>query len=166
MPTSNPLKNYKITVNGSTTAYTFEEHRHQVFLLKTQGKSFTVEYLSSKYKAHFKPQKNNKTKMVVKSNTKIIYLAGKISGESLATCTMKFGAAQHHWQAKGYEVLNPLQIVNGWKTPWQEAMRYCIQALCMATHIYFLSDWSQSKGAKIEHQLAKDLGIKIIYQKK
>ena len=38
---------------------------------------------------------------------KKIYIAGKVSGEKLAQCTMKFGTAQKFLEDKGYEVVNP-----------------------------------------------------------
>ena len=43
-------------------------------------------------------------------------------------------------------------------------MREDIKALLSCCTIFMLDNWRDSRGAKIEHQLAKDLEMKIIYQ--
>ena len=49
---------------------------------------------------------------------------------------------------------------------WQEYMRYDIAELTKCTHIMMLDGWRKSKGAKIEHRIARDLGMVIVYNKK
>ncbi|MDB9911059.1 DUF4406 domain-containing protein [Flavobacteriaceae bacterium] len=93
-----------------------------------------------------------------------IYIAGKVSGEKLAQCTMKFGLAQKSLQDKGYTVVNPLEVINDWKMPWDKAMEVCIEALSKCDAIYMLNDWKTSKGAKIEHEYAQQNNIEIQYQ--
>lgn len=94
-----------------------------------------------------------------------IYIAGKVTGLPIHTTTMKFGAAQQQLRDKYPQatILNPLQIVNDWHCTWQQAMRKCIQAMLMADALYMLPDWQQSKGATLEHTIAKALGIDILY---
>lgn len=96
--------------------------------------------------------------------TKAVYIAGKVTGEPISQCTMKFGAAQKKWEQKGYEVMNPLALVNDFKATWTNAMRICIVALAQASEAYFLSDWQESRGARLEHEIAKALGIPIWYE--
>lgn len=48
---------------------------------------------------------------------------------------------------------------------WEDYMKACLRALTHCTHIYMLKNWKESRGAKVEHQMAVDLGIEIIYQK-
>lgn len=91
----------------------------------------------------------------------IIYIAGKVSGERFDLCTMKFGGAQIQLQHKGYEVINPLAVVNDWHCPWSIAMRKCIKELMNADAVYALPDCHLSKGATTELYIAEQLGIKI-----
>lgn len=103
---------------------------------------------------------------------KKIYIAGKVSGEDAATVTMKFGQVQKRLEKAGYTVINPLKVVaeamaatnESWlKTPWEVAMKICITAMLKADKVYMLKDWQQSRGASVEHELAKGLNMDIIY---
>lgn len=92
---------------------------------------------------------------------KVIYIAGKVTGEPIANCTMKFGAAQKKLEAEGWTVVNPLAIVNNWHMPWRKAMRLCIAALVTCDAIYLLPDFTQSGGAMIELNIARSLGMQV-----
>ena len=97
---------------------------------------------------------------------KKIYIAGKVTGEDLAHCTMKFGQAQKDVEALGFEALNPLALVNDFKTPWQNAMKICLKALIDADAVLLLPDYHKSKGAMMENSIAEDLGIPVYYNLK
>lgn len=88
-----------------------------------------------------------------------IYIAGKVTGEPLADCTMKFGTAQIHIEDLGFEVVNPLNIVPGIKMPWEIAMRICIDKLITCQAIYLLEDWHESTGAQLERNIAIGLNM-------
>lgn len=92
---------------------------------------------------------------------KTIYIAGKVSGEPLAECTMKFGMAQKKIEALGFNVVNPLALIEDCNTPWDVAMKKCIGALVNCDAVVLLPCWQNSNGAKIEHQLADDLNIPV-----
>lgn len=92
---------------------------------------------------------------------KKIYIAGKVTGEPIAECTIKFGTAQKSIEALGFEAINPLEVVGDWNTPWNEAMKKCITALMECDGMVLLQDWRDSTGAKIERQLADDLDLVI-----
>lgn len=49
--------------------------------------------------------------------------------------------------------------------PWLRCMAYCLRRLRKCDYIYMLPDWEESRGARLEHQMAKWLNIKIIYAK-
>ena len=99
-----------------------------------------------------------------------IYIAGKITGEPIRECYEKF------WFASDYiclemseimftEIINPLELKGIYfGITHQKAMDICLDALKECTHAYFLKDWKESEGAKIEHKFCIDNGIKIIYQ--
>lgn len=93
---------------------------------------------------------------------KKIYIAGKVTGEPIAECTMKFGAAQKELESRGFEAINPLAVVGDFKAPWNAAMKKCIKALVDCDGMVILPCWQDSKGASIERQLAADLDIVIV----
>ncbi len=93
-----------------------------------------------------------------------IYIAGKVTGTPIAECTMKFGTKQKELEAKGYEVINPLEVVGDFNTKWIPAMKKCLIAMLGCDEIYFLNDWSFSKGAKVEHVLSYILKYKRHFQ--
>lgn len=92
---------------------------------------------------------------------KKIYIAGKVTGELIAECTMKFGTAQKQIEARGYEVINPLEVVNDWTATWNDAMRKCIPALAECDGLLLLPDYNESKGARAELQMAYVLDIEV-----
>jgi hypothetical protein len=93
---------------------------------------------------------------------KTIYIAGKVSGEPIAECTLKFGAAQKEIEAQGCRAINPLAVVNDWHMPWRQAMRLCIKAMLEADAVLLLDDYQESRGAMIEYKLAQDLGLRVL----
>lgn len=95
-----------------------------------------------------------------------IYIAGKVSGEPIAECTMKFGAAQKEIEAKGHEAVNPLAVVNDWKATWETAMRKCLKTLMDCDAIYLLDDFIDSPGARFEKEIALRLGMPIYHEYK
>ena len=90
-----------------------------------------------------------------------VYIAGKVTGTSLVECTHKFGTAHIAIQKLGHTAINPLAVVNNWKTTWQAAMKLCIAALMTADAVYVLPCSQDSKGAKLELKIAKELGIPV-----
>lgn len=92
-----------------------------------------------------------------------IYIAGKVTGEPIHKCTMKFGTAQLNIKNLGLEAVNPLAVVNDWQCDWHTAMKKCIKALMDCDAIVVLEDYNNSDGATLELELAKRLGIIIFY---
>ncbi len=92
---------------------------------------------------------------------KKIYIAGKVTGEPIAECTMKFGVAQKKIEAIGFEAINPLAVVGDFNASWEVAMKKCLKALIDCDGVILLPCWQGSRGATIEWQLAKDLGLVI-----
>lgn len=90
---------------------------------------------------------------------KKIYIAGKVTGLPQEEVIEKFAAMQKKIENLGFEVVNPIEVVNDFKTPWNKAMRMCIAGLVTCDAIVLLPDWFSSKGAKIEWDIAKQLNI-------
>ena len=93
---------------------------------------------------------------------KRVYVAGKITGETRMNVLAKFASAEILLKEQGYEVINPLRVVNNWESTWQEAMRKCIKSLMDCDAIFLLPCVGHSKGARIELKLAMNLGLELI----
>lgn len=91
-----------------------------------------------------------------------VYLAGKVTGLNRIHCSQKFGMEEVKLLRKGLEVINPLNLVPS-RTTWEDAMYTCVQNLMKCSTAYFLPCWKDSKGATLEHELAKQIGINIVY---
>lgn len=90
-----------------------------------------------------------------------IYIAGKVIGENEESCKAKFTEAKKIIEASGFTAINPLEVVQDWKTPWNVAMKLCIAKLCEADAVITLPCWSESRGAKLEKQLALIMDIPV-----
>lgn len=97
-----------------------------------------------------------------------IYLAGPMTGLPEFNYP-KFEAVASTLRGKGYTVLSPAEIHHessdqrGTKL-WQQYMRPSLKLMLDAEAVYMLSGWSGSRGARIEWQLAQDLGIPVFYE--
>lgn len=99
-----------------------------------------------------------------------VYLSGPITGLSEEEYTRRFATAERHYEAAGYEVVNPVTIGKGLQAlkdepTYEEYMRVDLEALGTCTHIAMLPGWSQSPGAKREKQEAERLGLEIMQYK-
>jgi hypothetical protein len=94
-------------------------------------------------------------------NTALIYIAGKVTGLDRTQTLKKFKTAQDSITDLGLGTLNPMDLVKNPETNWKDAMRICLRGLLLCDCILLLPDAKQSKGALVEYQLAKNLGIRV-----
>lgn len=97
---------------------------------------------------------------------RLLYIAGKVTGEDIELCKRKFLMAEmyatEHFKT---DCFNPLYHVKQ-KWSWLRAMLFCVFHLLKdCNSIFMLQDWKSSRGAKIEHFFAKIFRMNIIYQK-
>lgn len=90
-----------------------------------------------------------------------VYISGKITGNPFYKD--EFALAERVIEASGCEVVNPTaeEIEGG---SWLDYMRRDIKLLVDCDGVYMLHNWQESAGAKIEHQLARDLGLRVYYE--
>ena len=91
----------------------------------------------------------------------IVYIAGKVSGIEMEARVL-FKRTEIKLLLQGHDVINPMELEHDHDKTWQSYMRECISAMMRADAIYLLPNWRESKGARIEVQLAHNLGIKIL----
>lgn len=95
----------------------------------------------------------------------MIYISGKISGLDLDVAKMNFESARMKLHPQ--ICITPFEIepMFGWSV-WACHMFSDVWELCRCDAIYMMSNWEDSKGAKIELKIAKILRLKIYYEKR
>ena len=90
-----------------------------------------------------------------------VFISGKVSNLPYKQVKEKFIKAEFILHHKGYETVNPVRFIPP-DAPQPVAMRNCLLQLLDCDAIYMLSDWEQSPGATLEHEVAKQCGLRII----
>lgn len=94
-----------------------------------------------------------------------IYISGKISDLPIKQVKEKFKWHSGFLSMKGHEPVNPLEVSPFDETKnWNDYMVSDIAALLECDAIYMLKDWGQSKGARIEYSIARELGLQILFE--
>lgn len=93
------------------------------------------------------------------------YISGKITGYDISFAEHKFLLTETILKHNGFNPVNPFKIspISDNKT-WKDYMIDDIKALLDCEAIYMQNDWGQSKGARIEYQIAKEIGLKIMFE--
>jgi hypothetical protein len=99
----------------------------------------------------------------MKKITQRIYISGKISGIEEQAVEI-FANAESALINMGYEVVNPMTLNHDHDKSWHSYMKEDIKAMCDCDSIYMLHNWTDSKGAIIEHAIAIQIGLNPIYQ--
>lgn len=79
-----------------------------------------------------------------------IYIAGKITG--LENYKEIFDNKEKELTAAGHRVLNPSVFPKGFEQ--EEYLEICYSMIDVCDGVYFLDNWTDSNGAKLEHEYA------------
>lgn len=90
-----------------------------------------------------------------------LYLAGGMSGYPELNFPA-FHAEAARLRAMGYTVINPAEIVTDQTAEWIDCMLADIPQLIGCDGIALLPGWEASKGARIEHSIARALGKLVL----
>lgn len=93
-----------------------------------------------------------------------IYTAGKISGLNREDVIKKFEAAQKCLVANGHQVFIPSVLPAYDEVSHEDYLHICYAMIDICDAVYMLSDWQQSKGARMELQYAADHRKEILYE--
>ena len=91
--------------------------------------------------------------------SKRIYLAGPMSGMPDNNYPA-FNALAERLRASNFEVENPAE--NPERTTWLGYMRLAVAQLATCDTVVMLPGWEQSRGAKVEYQLAAGMGLRVV----
>ena len=88
-----------------------------------------------------------------------VYISGPVTGRDMTECKVDFNSAELWLTGLGYDVVNPLSYEVIEHGSWEDYMRRDLKLLCDCDYIYLLDGWESSRGARIEYNVAFDLGI-------
>ena len=95
-----------------------------------------------------------------------VYISGKITGLDLDYVNKKFNNSEEFLHSLGYDdIINPMKyspIVED-KT-WEEYLIEDIKILFECDVIYLQNDWGTSKGARLEYAVAKEIGLRFLFE--
>lgn len=92
---------------------------------------------------------------------KKVYICGPVTGKPYPEVRKQFGTAEAVIKSMGMMPVNPVNLVDP-EADWHTAMRICIKALMDADAIMLLDGWNKSKGANVEHELARILELNVL----
>ena len=100
---------------------------------------------------------------------KKIYISGAISHHDLEERKIAFKVAAEFCELCGFESVNPFdnplwQSGVGEKSSWRAHMRADLQMLLACDAICMMDGWEESKGAKLEHDIASTCGLTVYYE--
>lgn len=92
-----------------------------------------------------------------------VYVAGPMTGLPDLNFPA-FNAEAAILRAQGLTVINPAEhgIVKG--AEWADYLRHDIAGLVSCERIHLLRGWEKSKGARLEFQIATELGMEVTHQ--
>ncbi|MBR5476676.1 MAG: DUF4406 domain-containing protein [Bacteroidaceae bacterium] len=90
-----------------------------------------------------------------------VFISGKVSGLDRRTVLNNFITADRHLHALGYTSINPIHLCR-YHWSWLRCMIVCLWHLTFCDRIYQLSNWRDSRGARIEYKWAKFLGKRFL----
>lgn len=94
-----------------------------------------------------------------------IYIAGPITGIERQVVIDRFSLAERQLTLLGFRAVNPARHLIHLRSDgddWSFWMRRCITELVTCTAIYLLDGWQASRGARLEHKIARELGLAVL----
>ncbi|PZQ77956.1 MAG: hypothetical protein DI563_02010 [Variovorax paradoxus] len=89
-----------------------------------------------------------------------VYIAGPMTGMPDLNYP-EFHSVAGYLRELGYQVENPAENPEPPCGSWEAYMRMAIAQLVKCDEVHMLRGWSRSRGAKIEHELARTLGLVV-----
>ncbi len=93
-----------------------------------------------------------------------IYISGAIAHLDIDERKKVFGDTAKWLELKGFEAVNPFNNPLADDDDWHEHMRYDIGSLLDCDGVYMLKGWEQSKGCKLELDVASSCGIPVYFE--
>ena len=104
-----------------------------------------------------------------------IYISGAITGLPYDEAKGNFAKAETDAirlvgkmasASKEIVLVNPMKLEHKTDATWEDYMEVDIAALLRCDMIYMMKNWQNSKGARVEHAIAIELGLLVIFESK
>lgn len=92
-----------------------------------------------------------------------VYISGAISGHDKNNVKDKFASAADYLKQQGHEPLNPFDNGLPDSASWADHMRADIKMMMDAELVLMLPCWVESRGAKIELDIAQRIGLPVTH---
>jgi len=93
-----------------------------------------------------------------------VYISGQISGLEMSEVIKKFAAAEELLRSVGFDPVNPLKNGLPASAPCDDHMIADITMLMPCEAIFMIRDWVNSRGARIEHKIAEEMGKMFLFE--
>lgn len=90
----------------------------------------------------------------------VIYLSGPMTGYPEFNFPA-FRTEANRLRREGYRVVNPAEHGQQLGLSWADYLRKDIELLMKCDRIHLLPGWANSKGARLEHHIAIELGLEV-----
>lgn len=90
-----------------------------------------------------------------------LYLAGPMTGYKDLNFP-HFHAVADLLRRQGHEVINPAEVNSDPTMAWEDCMRKDIAVLVTCEGIALLDGWEKSRGATLEHHIARSLSMHVL----
>lgn len=94
---------------------------------------------------------------------KKIYISGKITGMPEEEAFALFEKAENKLK-NGWIPVNPMKLAHNHDRTWENFMKIDLIHMLQCDAVYMLPNWKESRGANIEHDLALQLRMPVIYE--
>lgn len=95
---------------------------------------------------------------------KKIYISGAIAHHDEAERRAAFAAAAAFCEDRGFESVNPFDNGLPQSAHWREHMKADLKMLLECDAICMMDGWEESKGCKLELDVASSCGLPVFYQ--
>lgn len=93
-----------------------------------------------------------------------VYISGQITGLDEHEARERFESAETLLSDIGLIPVNPLSFGLHFSDPWEKHIVRDIVLLMGCDAIMMLDNWAESKGARIERNMAEELGLKVLHE--
>lgn len=93
-----------------------------------------------------------------------VYISGRITGLNDKLVEGKFRAAETLLKDLGFEPVSPLKNGLDSSHAWEEHMTRDIEMLMSCDAVFMLDNWKLSRGARIEYNIARETGKKLLFE--
>ena len=98
--------------------------------------------------------------MIPEGNGLLVYISGPIAGMPHGN-KPAFATAEQLWKDAGWEVVNPSTFAANKGRPWEKCLAYDLSFMLNCHAVAHLGGWQKSRGASLEINLARVLGLPI-----